>query len=1306
MGNEVFESKDYWQGHNLSLPTGGGEMLLLDPGHPRPSTGGPYYWVTGDQTRVACLSAIKNWTGGGEGFLAIAPDGTKYWFDWMGQYLEPIIESTTTTFVLGVPKTSTQRHARRHNVLYPTRVEDRFGNWVTYTYTNARTAPVRLVSIQSSDARRIDVHYNAIGHVSSVVAHGQTWSYQYAAANAVDKTLASVTLPDASSWAIEFSDLLASRVEYTRGVPSEPWRSCVHHPDLISPESFSGRVTHPSGAVGDFTVKVQLHGRTNVPLNCNNFTAPHNDRNDDVSFWTISHHGLSLAEKKISGPGLSTGTWTYAYSSPSSYYYPGGDSSYPVCPPGTDCSIPRCTSDDCAGSSRTTVTDPVGHWIRYHHGNSYRYNEGKLLKVEEGTGATVLRSIWSTYDLTQLDHEYPAKWGTSPRMIGDGFTSEYHRPLLHKAIAQDGASFNYRVDTFDAFARPVKVIRSSKGADGSYINPPAGAPALTAPATSNNGAFTVSWTAAGNATSYRLEQSKDSGTWSQIYSGAALSDAVSGLINGSYDYRARACNAVGCSSYSAIKTTVVTLPPASAPTVTAPTTSNNGAFTVSWTAVGTATNYRLEQQKDSGSWSQIYSGSAQSKAVSGLVNGSYGYRARACNVGGCGGYSAIKATLVTLPPASAPTVTAPATSNSGAFSVSWTAVGTATNYRLEQRKDSGSWSQIYSGAALSDAVSGLGNGSYGYRARACNASGCGSYSAIKATAVALPPASAPAVTAPATSNSGAFSVSWTAVGTATDYRLEQRKDSGSWSQIYSGTARSKALSGLGNGSYGYRARACNAVGCSSYSAIKTTVVTLPPASAPAVTAPSASNNGAFTVSWTAVGTATNYRLEQQKDSGSWSQIYSGSARSKAVSGLVNGSYGYRARACNAVGCSSYSAIKTTVVTLPPASAPTVTAPSASNNGAFTVSWTAVGTATNYRLEQQKDSGSWSQIYSGTARSKAVSGLVNGSYGYRARACNVGGCGGYSAIKATLVTLPPASAPTVTAPTTSNSGAFSVSWTAVGTATNYRLEQRKDSGSWSQIYSGSASSKAVSSLGNGSYGYRARACNVGGCGSYSAIKTTVVTLPPASPPAVTAPSASNNGAFAVSWTAVGTATNYRLEQQKDSGSWSQIYSGSARSKAVSGLVNGSYGYRARACNAVGCSTYSAVKTTTVTFPPSTAPALTAPKSAGTTQTYTVRWTLVTTATRYELQMNRNSAGWTGIYTGTGVYQSQSQRYEGNYAYRVLACNAGGCSAYSPAKNVLIYGGGGGGNCGDRPCPEPNAIPPDEPLTQSVSDEGDA
>src|SRR3546814_14514788 len=77
--------------------------------------------------------------------------------------------------------------------------------------------------------------------------------------------------------------------------------------------------------------------------------------------------------------------------------------------------------------------------------------------------------------------------------------------------------------------------------------------------------------------------------------------------NGSYEYRVRAGNAGGCAACSAIKTAVVTHPPANPPTLTAPATDNNGAFTVSWTSVSTATNYRLEQRKDSGAWSQIYS---------------------------------------------------------------------------------------------------------------------------------------------------------------------------------------------------------------------------------------------------------------------------------------------------------------------------------------------------------------------------------------------------------------------------------------------------------------------------------------------------------------------------------------------------------------------------------------------------------------------------------------------------------------------------------------------------------------------------
>ncbi|REN20805.1 hypothetical protein DSI41_03190, partial [Mycobacterium tuberculosis] len=54
---------------------------------------------------------------------------------------------------------------RIRSELYATRVEDRFGNWVSYRYSNAANAPVRLEAITASDGRQISFSYNARGHV-------------------------------------------------------------------------------------------------------------------------------------------------------------------------------------------------------------------------------------------------------------------------------------------------------------------------------------------------------------------------------------------------------------------------------------------------------------------------------------------------------------------------------------------------------------------------------------------------------------------------------------------------------------------------------------------------------------------------------------------------------------------------------------------------------------------------------------------------------------------------------------------------------------------------------------------------------------------------------------------------------------------------------------------------------------------------------------------------------------------------------------------------------------------------------------
>lgn len=273
-------------------------------------------------------------------------------------------------------------------------------------------------------------------------------------------------------------------------------------------------------------------------------------------------------------------------------------------------------------------------------------------------------------------------------------------------------------------------------------------------------------------------------------------------------------------------TSPVVSAPTSPPVLTVPASSTTGAYTASWTVVATASRYELEEQANGGSWTQIQATSATSRAVSGKGSGSYSYRVRACNVGGCTSYSAVKATSVLLPPGAAPSLNAPATSSSGSYTISWSAVNNATNYRLEERKSGGSWAEIYNGTATSAALSGRSNGSYEYRARGCNSSGCSGYSALKSTTVLLPPSAAPTVAVPATSGTGSYVVSWTEVSTATSYRLEQRKDGGSWSEIYNGTARSASRSGVTNGSYAYRARACNSSGCGAYSAVVQVQVTL------------------------------------------------------------------------------------------------------------------------------------------------------------------------------------------------------------------------------------------------------------------------------------------------------------------------------------------------------------------------------------------------------------------------------------------------------------------------------------------------
>lgn len=195
--------------------------------------------------------------------------------------------------------------------------------------------------------------------------------------------------------------------------------------------------------------------------------------------------------------------------------------------------------------------------------------------------------------------------------------------------------------------------------------------ALTAPASSSTGNYTVSFKTNAYGTFY-LQEKKNSGSWANRFTfattpgnyNAALTHNVSltGRTSATYYYRVKLVGAQGTNlgtKYSNTKITAVSLIPSIPASISAPGNDNDGTFSVSWgTASGTITSYQLEQQINGGSWGQIYSGTSRSKAVSGLVDGTYKYRVKACNSDGCSGYrTASNTTVVLSAPGTPPSIT-------------------------------------------------------------------------------------------------------------------------------------------------------------------------------------------------------------------------------------------------------------------------------------------------------------------------------------------------------------------------------------------------------------------------------------------------------------------------------------------------------------------------------------------------------------------------------------------------------------------------------------------------------------------------
>jgi len=259
---------EYWHGNSLNVPGAGSQELLgVNSSNPNvPSDGASYLWMTNSQWFFSCLTNTANGVAG-DAFLGRSPDGMRYTFNWIVSRRAPslIKEKGTVVDVRAashpsqasteqlVPVGNPTGLSREEVRIYPTQVEDRFGNYVTYTYDPLK--PWRLTSMVASDGRSLTLAYDASGHISSVTDGARTWTYVYG------NGLTEVHLPDQSKWVISFANL---RNAYTQP-DSDQSLVCTRSGALSLQTTVSGTITHPSGAVGSFSFKSIPHGRSYVP---------------------------------------------------------------------------------------------------------------------------------------------------------------------------------------------------------------------------------------------------------------------------------------------------------------------------------------------------------------------------------------------------------------------------------------------------------------------------------------------------------------------------------------------------------------------------------------------------------------------------------------------------------------------------------------------------------------------------------------------------------------------------------------------------------------------------------------------------------------------------------------------------------------------------------------------------------------------------------------------------------------------------------------------------------------------------------
>ena len=736
------------------------------------------------------------------------------------------------------------------------------------------------------------------------------------------------------------------------------------------------------------------------------------------------------------------------------------------------------------------------------------------------------------------------------------------------------------------------------------------------------------------------------------------------LDDGHYRYLVLACNEFKCSDPSDYaSTTLLKIP--EEPNKPALPAESEGAFLIDLSyGDGRVESIQLQQSINGGVWEQAPISSYQDKPISIALTRSayvndgtdtlakYKFRVAACNSSGCSDFSVPSDEITILPPGTPAGFTALVSEfdrivdsagnyllvdSDGSYSLEWQDIGNIISqgvehiisYKLEDSIDNGqTWRPINlnDDSVNSHQISEDTEGVYTYRLRAClGVIGCGAWSHNLQVRVAFEPEMVTELTAPLTSTSLSYDLSWSEPsGNITRYQLERN------GQIYEMnlTALTYAETVLGDGLYEYRVRACNYLVCSSnWSSLKATEVLRTP-TAPQFLGGDSQNNstGHAWIYWTepTSGRVDFYQIKtSHSPHDSWDNpMHVGDVFEYTFTG-ADGEYHFNVRACNrfANGDHNCGAASTehsvTLLNTPEAPTGIRLFDIDSANGSFKLGWEAPEAVTDYYELLENGQASVGNL---TQTQFHVTGKSDGTYRYRVRACNSTGCSGYSETEVSVdIQRTPGVVTNLRGGQTGRHNERTLTWKAptIGTVTHYNI--RSNLGTHHTIYPDSGQlwvtttfnfrppverqtvtervcvfhflwcwwwheqTYVVVEAQEGDHTYWISACNGPSCGREEK-HIFHIHYAPTSPNQINGVGVSTTGDYDLSWQAgSGNITEYELQERPQGGnewSWETISSENTLQHSVSNQSAGNYQYRLRACNVNSCGTWSQIKSVNV------------------------------------------------------------------------------------------------------------------------------